>query len=220
MGNSPSGWNQIFDFWNKPRAALAFHVDNVPSPSNASLNGINVYDAFVQSGDWCANSSWLYADLMLNTDIDLMIYSSTSDSLLGPPTTEAGILAILEDLVTQNADAGVKISKDFQATAKDIWFVESKDTNPAGYAKCIRVDNKGKTTTSSTSNTSRFCYTVVRNAGHETPGYQPRAAYDMIERFLNQRNFTSSGDATDFPTCSECSGVGPFAGAALPMCSK
>lgn len=226
MGNSPSGWNEIFQFWSKDVASAAFHVLNVPAPSNATLNGINVYDAFVQSGDWCANSSWLYADLMLNTDIDLMIYSSTSDPLLGPPTTEAGVFAILDDAVSQSTVAGQKIAKAFQATAKDIWYVDTKkDVNPAGYAKCISVDNnmegRENKEKAARAQSSRFCYAVVRNAGHETPGYQPRAAYDMIERFLEKRSFDASGDdTTDFPTCSECSGVGPFAGAALPTCAK
>ena len=116
MGNSPSGWNQIFDFWNKPRAALAFHVDNVPSPSNASLNGINVYDAFVQSGDWCANSSWLYADLMLNTDIDLMIYSSTSDSLPCADNSAKVIsVSMLYNTVSTSASILVKVGTSFAA---------------------------------------------------------------------------------------------------------
>ena len=42
MGNSPSGWSQIFDFWNKPAAALAFHVNDSPQPSDDAKNGINV----------------------------------------------------------------------------------------------------------------------------------------------------------------------------------
>ena len=44
MGNSPSGWSQIFNFWNKPAAALAFHVNDAPQwqPSDDAKNGINV----------------------------------------------------------------------------------------------------------------------------------------------------------------------------------
>ena len=87
-----------------------------------------------------------------------MIYSSTADPLLGPPTTEAGIFAILEDAVTHNEQEGTAITNAFKKTKKDIWYVDAKDSNPAGYAKCIQHGGKD----------SRFCYTVVRNAGHET----------------------------------------------------
>ena len=41
----------------------------------------------------------------------------------------------------------------------------------------------------------------------------------MIERFLQKQEFDITGQI-EVPDCSECSGVGPFAGAALPTCSK
>ena len=47
--------------------------------------------------------------------------------------------------------------------------------------------------------------------------YQPRASYDMVTRFLGGRAWDKTGDRP-IPTCDECSGVGPFAGAALPEC--
>jgi len=212
MGNSPLGWGNMETFWAKPVVRAAFHVNGVPSPTNgtAAEVGIKVYNAFVQSGDWCSNSSYLYSQLLRDTSpgIDLMIYSSTADPLLGPPTTEAGIYAILDDAAA-HSDSGRQIQASFLAAKKKVWFVNSTiDKQPAGYAKCSwRGGSDGH----------RFCYAVIRNAGHEAPGYQPRAAFDMINRFASRRQWDSSGDRA-VPECSECSGVGPFAGAALPQC--
>ena len=209
MGNGPAGFGDIFNFFSKPEAKSAFHVDGVTPPSDPSANGLNIYNAFVNSGDWCANSSWIYADLLTDVGIDLMIYSSTADPLLGPPTTEAGVFAILDDAVNQSPVLGNKLSDSFNKQSKNVWFVDSKhDSNPAGYAKCV-ANPGGKN--------KRFCYSVIRNAGHESPAYQPRASFDMITRFLEGREFDSSGDGP-VPMCDECSGVGPFAGKALPSC--
>jgi hypothetical protein len=212
MGNGPAGFGELFNFWAKSEAKTAFHVQGIPAPSDSAQNGLNIYDAFVTSGDWCANSSWIYADLLTEAGIDLMIYSSTADPLLGPPTTEAGVFAIMDDAVAQSPVTGAEIKSAFVKAKKDVWFVDSKhDSNPAGYAKCV-PNPSGK------KKDARFCYSVIRNAGHESPAYQPRASYDMIMRFLQGRNWDKSGDAA-VPTCDECSGVGPFAGKALPSCN-
>ena len=213
MGNGPPGFGAIFSFWAKPEALAAFHVDTVQPPDDGSKNALNIYDAFVQSGDWCANSSSIYSQLLADAGIDLMIYSSSSDPLLGPPTTEAGVGAIFEDLVAQSPAVGKPIAAAFSSAKKDVWFVNTKDEDPAGYAKC--TPNTSPNATAG----ARFCYTVVRNAGHETPGYQPRSAYDMLMRFLEGRDWNVTGNR-GVPQCSQCSGVGPFAGAALPSCKS
>eukprot|EP00656_Telonema_subtile_P025294 TRINITY_DN2737_c0_g1_i3.p1 TRINITY_DN2737_c0_g1~~TRINITY_DN2737_c0_g1_i3.p1 ORF type:complete len:474 (+),score=94.15 TRINITY_DN2737_c0_g1_i3:99-1520(+) len=205
MGNSPIGWTHINQFFATSEAAQAFHVADLPSPTNgtAAEVGVKIYNAFVNSGDWCANSSFLYSRLLREADIDLMIYSSTVDPLLGPPTSEAAVQSILRDAAAHGATG---LQTAFNTKKKVIWFVDSTtDMQPAGYAKCVPNGN------------NRFCYTVIRNAGHESPGYQPRASFDMINRFLDKREWDSSGDRTT-PSCSECSGAGPFAGAALPSC--
>jgi vitellogenic carboxypeptidase-like protein len=224
MGNSPIGWDYLFQFWTKPNATAAFHVADVPTPTNQSLSDLLLYNAFVDSGDWCASTAWLYARLLTNSDIDLMIYSSTADPLLGPPTTEAAVLSILRYAAAHSPETGGQIKAAYEAVKKTVWFVNSKkDRNPAGYAKCIEMPVNASTTeiygavSHAARATKRFCYVVVRNAGHEMPGYQPRAAYDMVTRFLGDRSFDGSGEGS-VPTCDECSGVGPFAGAALPSC--
>jgi len=50
----------------------------------------------VDSGDWCTETSSLYAELFVQHGIELMIYSSNMDPLLGPPTTEAGVKAMFK----------------------------------------------------------------------------------------------------------------------------
>ena len=99
-----------------------------------------------------------------------------------------------------------------------VWFVNSQhDRNPAGYVRCIPISRGGAPAAGPSS--SRFCYAVIRNAGHESPAYQPRASFDLLSRFMEKRAWDASGDDAGLPTCGQCSGVGPFAGAALPECN-
>merc|ERR1711966_59215 len=76
-----------------------------------------------------------------------MIYSSTADPLLGPPTTEAGVHQILATAAAL-APAGVQAQAAFKQSRKDVWHLpqgiasaeagEAKGSL-AGYAKCIDV---------------------------------------------------------------------------------
>lgn len=137
-----------------------------------------------------------------------MIYSSTVDPLLGPPTSEAGVKAIWDYAATQPGGAADRDA--YQKAKKVIWKVDDKDDDVAGYAKCFMNDKK-----------THFCYTVIRNAGHESPAYQPRANYDMFLRFVQHRSFSKDGDdSSQIPKCAPCGGVEPFAGDALPACQK
>jgi hypothetical protein len=79
--------------------------------------------------------------------IDVQIYSSTNDPLLGPPCTEAGILAAL---------SRVGVASQFVNAPRVLWS-DSEGLN--GYATCFTYAPKG----------SRFCYPIVRNAGHMMP---------------------------------------------------
>lgn len=60
-------------------------------------------------------------------------------------------------------------SCDWYWAPKVIWKVDKTDTEVAGYAKCLK----------------KFCHVTVRNSGHFVPYDQPRAALDMIDRFIN-----------------------------------
>lgn len=205
LSGQPKGFDSWTNFMEIPSVKLAMHAAG--SPSTSTWEGGEVYHTMVRSGDFCQNSSWIYATLFEEANIDLMIYSSTADLLLGPPTTEAGVMAMLD----YSADKyGPAVKNAYQSAPKKIWKVAANDTDIAGYARCTDQNAKGK----------RFCYSVVRNAGHETPGYQPRTSYDLFERFREGRSFGPDGDSASVPTCAQCSGVPPFAGTALPACNK
>lgn len=201
-----SGPPPAFDYWSDfmQHNAAAMHANG--SPSSSSEEGGEVYNTMVRSGDFCQNTTWIYATLFEKANIDLMIYSSTVDYLLGPPTTEAGVMAMLE---YSAANFGPELSNAYKQAPKQVWKVESNDDDLAGYARCTDKNSKGK----------RFCYSIVRNAGHETPGFQPRTSYDLFERFRQGRSFGPDGDSKTVPTCAQCSGVPPFAGSALPACN-
>ena len=83
--------------------------------------------------------SHIYAQLFAEADIDLMIYSSTADALLGPPTTEAGVMAML-DYSQSNLKTSLK--SDYLSAKKVIWKTQSIDPNVAGYARCTYVHSR------------------------------------------------------------------------------
>lgn len=183
----------------------AFHIYGLPS-IGFDEGGL-VYSTMVQSGDFCSNATWLFAKLFLEEGIELMIYSSTADPLLGPPTTEAGVGSLFK-YATEFIAGGDQAQKAYKAAPKTHWKVQKTDTDVAGYSRCI--------TRPGASN--RFCYGVVRNAGHMTPAFQPRASYDLVNRFIQGRSFDATGDLPDLPQCAQCGGAPPFAGPALPAC--
>lgn len=170
------------------------------APLSSGDEGGDVYHTMVDSGDFCNSSSQIYGELLL-AGIDIMIYSSSVDPLLGPPTTEAGVGAIFDWMAVQ-AD-GTDAENAWKASKKVVWSVEEKE-GVAGYARCTGGIGAKK---------NRFCYTVVRNGGHELPAFQPRNAQDMWERFLDGRSFApNDNNSTLIPDCVQCAGVGPFAG--------
>lgn len=64
-------------------------------------------------------------------------------------------------------------ANDWYSAPKVIWRLNKNDTDVAGYAKCVK----------------QFCHVTVRNAGHMVPFDQPRAALDMIDRFISGTPF-------------------------------
>jgi len=168
-------------------------------PLSSGDEGGPVYHTMVRSGDFCNSSSQIYGALFL-AGVDLMIYSSTVDPLLGPPTTEAGVQAVW-DWIGNKSAVGATFKTKYYAGKKDVWSV-TEEEGVAGYARCTEGPSK-----------NRFCYTVVRNGGHELPAFQPRNSLDMWSRFLDGRSFKASdNNATLLPDCVQCGGVGPFAG--------
>ena len=123
------------------QVAKAMHYGG--SPSNQQAEGGPIYDTMVDSGDFCQNSSDIYAALFNDYHINVQIYSSTNDPLLGPPCTEAGVEAIM---------AKIGQTENWHNADRVLWS-DPKGLN--GYATCI-FGNSG----------NRFCFPVVRNAGH------------------------------------------------------
>eukprot|EP01060_Flectonema_neradi_P027518 TRINITY_DN37122_c0_g1_i1.p1 TRINITY_DN37122_c0_g1~~TRINITY_DN37122_c0_g1_i1.p1 ORF type:complete len:541 (+),score=132.41 TRINITY_DN37122_c0_g1_i1:43-1623(+) len=206
LGAEPAGFGWSVDFLKIPAVQVAMHVAGIPGESFAE--GGEVYHTMVNSGDFCANSSWIYASLFME-GYDVTIYTGTVDPLLGAPTSEAGVVAIF-DYAEQHLAGGADIKKAFFSAKKAVWRVNATDIEPTGYARCVTHP----------THKNNFCYVSIRNAGHESPAFQPRANYDNFLRFLERRPYNSTGNrpVPEGPTCG-CSGVPPFAGPALPKCA-
>lgn len=182
-----------------------FHFDGIPA---AQLDeGGDIYLTMVKSGDFCQNSAKLYTELFLQAGLEVNVYSSTADPLLGPPTTEAGIKSAW-DYAKASIPGGDKASAGYYRAKKNLWSVAKKDVELSGYSKCYTSDKQ-----------KRFCYTIVRNAGHMTPSFMPRASYDMAERFIGGHPFDATWFDPKSPQCAQCGGTVPLAGKALPACA-
>jgi hypothetical protein len=95
-----------------------------------------VYETMVKSGDYCNSSAGLYTTLFLEAQIDVVIYSSTMDPLLGPPTTEAGVRAAWDHAATKYPTDGAAAKKEYYKQRKAVWAVSANDydgyVGPAG----------------------------------------------------------------------------------------
>ncbi|EOD07191.1 hypothetical protein EMIHUDRAFT_198523 [Emiliania huxleyi CCMP1516] len=172
------------------RHSKAMHFDGTPAADyisdGSSLGGWfttkrkAIYKAYVESGDFCQETAPMYFTELLPAGLDIHIYSSNMDALLGPHTTEPGITMGLEA-------AGLK--EDFYEQKRTIWKRSPDSRQPVGYSRCAALGG-------------RFCYSVIRNAGHETPMFQPASAYDMTKRFFDGRAFDNSYHDPNPPVCT------------------
>eukprot|EP00929_Paragymnodinium_shiwhaense_P079768 TRINITY_DN41582_c0_g1_i1.p1 TRINITY_DN41582_c0_g1~~TRINITY_DN41582_c0_g1_i1.p1 ORF type:complete len:550 (-),score=93.46 TRINITY_DN41582_c0_g1_i1:385-2034(-) len=203
LGSQP----ETFDYFRSwlPRHAAAFHFEGQPNTNTSLGEGGEIYLAMVRSGDFCESTAHLYTSMFLNDGIDVMIYSSNMDVLLGPPTAAAAIRSAW-DFAEKNVEGGADARRAYYAAPKSIWRVAHDDVEPAGYSKCLELQDR------------RFCYVIVRNAGHETAPYAPRAAHDLSERFMHRLPFGEHGSAPHVPQCHACGGAPPLAGPSLPAC--
>ena len=191
LSTPPASMSYSTNWLALSQVAHAMHYSGAPL---GQLNeGGKVYSTLVDSGDFCQNSSSLYGDL-LNAGLHVHIYSSNMDPILGPPTSEAGIMAMM-------ASAG--LTESFVAAPRELW---SDVVGLNGYSQCFK-----------TTRGARFCYTTVRNAGHEQPAFQPRAGADMTYRFFNDIAFAAEKNPA-MPQGPQCSGTPPFAGSADCQC--
>ena len=213
LGSLPKEYNTYAKMFLQ-KHAKELHFEGSPTQLHPSLNeGGMVYETMVRSGDYCNASAPLYTTLFLEAGIDVVVFSSTVDPLLGPPTTEAGIRSAWDHAEAAYPGSGAAAKKSYYKQPKTIWAVSATDYNtsvgPAGYARCL---------TASAPSSHRFCYVVVRNAGHEAAAFQPRATYDMNDRFLHRGSFSGADVTPDMPGCAPCGGIAPFAGSAVPGC--
>lgn len=139
--NDPTSFAWSGDWLSTSQVKAAMHYGG--SPAFQFNEGGPIYDTMVQSGDFCQNSSDIYAYLLTEAKIPVQIYSSTNDPLLGPPCSEAGVLAVMKTAGTTDL---------FNNATRALWS-DSEGLN--GYAQCFY-----------TKDNVRFCYTVVRGAGH------------------------------------------------------
>ena len=173
------------------QVANAMHFSG--TPISQFNEGGPVYSTMVDSGDYCQNASDIYGALLSKHGIHVQIYSSNNDPLLGPPCSEAGIVAAMQS---------VGLTEQFMQAPRIVW---SDVEGVNGYSQCFETPQK-----------TRFCYTTIRNAGHEAPVFQPRACADMTFRFIN--NISFSGLNPGMPSGPQCSGAPPFEGTANCQC--
>lgn len=111
--------------------------------------------------DWMKSIRYKLPPLLENYKV--LIYNGQNDIILGGPVCEN----FLRGLVWSGQN-------DYLSASKLIWKVESTDQQVAGYVR--QADN--------------FTQIIVRNAGHILPADQPRAALDMITRFITNQAYT------------------------------
>ncbi|KAJ8313565.1 hypothetical protein KUTeg_008126 [Tegillarca granosa] len=92
----------------------------------------------------------------------VMIYNGQLDIIIAVPLSETFITSI-----------PWKGQMKYRNATRFIWKVDDSDKEVAGYVR--EVNN--------------FYQVIVRNAGHILPYDQPRAGYDMIQRFIEGRGF-------------------------------
>ena len=130
------------------------------------------------------NATWHddnYVEIMLKDDVlqsipsyqlialfdnyKVLIYNGLLDIICAESLT----LNWIADLQWSHAD-------DYKMAQRQIWKVDAKDSEVAGYVKVV----------------NRFMLAAVRNAGHLVPSDQPRAMLDLLQRFIQLTWMTSN----------------------------
>ncbi len=100
-------------------------------------------------------ASDIYAALLVTYGLHVQIYSSSNDPLLGPPCTEAGINAMMA--TAAKLTGSNTIVNQWNNAQRVVW----RDPQQlSGYASCFTYGNG-----------ARFCFPVIRNAGHMAPSF-------------------------------------------------
>lgn len=107
-------------------------------------------------GDICQSTKkWI--ETLLDNDYKVLLYNGQVD-------------VIIPYLISLNLfnNLNWKYQSDYLSQSRIIWRVDQSDSEIAGYVK----------------NSHNFYEALVRNAGHMVPEDQPRAAFDLINRFI------------------------------------
>jgi len=102
--------------------------------------------------------AWKVA-VIANANYSVLIYNGQLDVIIAVPLT----MEWVGQLTWTGTD-------ELRQAPRTVWKVADTDPEIAGYVK--------------TANNNRFFLATIRNAGHMVPHDQPRAALDLLERFL------------------------------------
>ncbi|KRX02636.1 hypothetical protein PPERSA_11976 [Pseudocohnilembus persalinus] len=144
-------------YFNLEEVKKALHVDT-------EIEWAQCNDDINEDYEVSDNSSHLY-QYFVEAGLDILTYSGNSDSIVSWQYT----YYCLDDVAT-NKEYGIDITP---ATNFQQWLVP--ETQQVG----------GMVQYFTTSSGSNFVYAMVRDAGHEVPEYQPEAAYQMFNNFIN-----------------------------------
>ncbi|KAL3831849.1 hypothetical protein ACJMK2_023548 [Sinanodonta woodiana] len=100
---------------------------------------------------------------VLMENYKVMFYNGQLDIIIAVPMTEAFILSI--------PWSGQDI---YRTVDRKIWKMNPNDTEVAGYVRQVK----------------NFYQVIVRGAGHTVPYDQPARAWDMIQRFIENKSFS------------------------------
>ena len=141
------------------------NLESTRNSIHVGNNSYHDYNSTVEEyliPDWMKSIRYKLPPLLENYKV--LIYNGQNDIILGGPVCEN----FLRTLVWSGQN-------EFLSANKLIWKVESTDQQVAGYVRQAQ----------------QFTQIIVRNAGHILPADQPRAALDMITRFINNQPFTN-----------------------------
>jgi vitellogenic carboxypeptidase-like protein len=94
-----------------------------------------------------------------NANYSVLVYNGQLDIIIAVPLT----MQWVGQLEWSGAD-------ELRKAKRAVWRVDEADSEVAGYVK--------------TANNNRFFLATVRNAGHMVPYDQPRAMFDLLQRFF------------------------------------
>jgi vitellogenic carboxypeptidase-like protein len=97
--------------------------------------------------------------VIADANYSVLIYNGQLDIIIAVPLT----MEWVDQLIWRGTE-------ELRQAPRNIWKVADSDPEVAGYVK--------------TANNNRFFLAMIRNAGHMVPYDQPRAALNLLERFL------------------------------------